>query len=183
MYANTLPLPRESQDITSTDTDGAPNLKYPFQVRINEWLVLSVSYIAPYVVTVLASLAMVIQYYRSNLLRQKSFHVPSVVFDMNRRKKDAKFVTMILMIFIGYSITCLPFIVTLAGYVINNQRVDFTGIGFTWPATIMSGNGAVDVLVYSMLDRSFKTEVKYLVRCSSSRQHSSKTIRTGIVSK
>ena len=178
VYANTIPLP------TVNATDGTTSvetvaIKYPYPVRINEWVVLSVSYVAPYVVTIVCSLAMMMQYYRSNLLRQKSFHLPSNLFDINRRKKDTKFVTMIMLIFIGYSFTCLPFIVKLCIYVIKNQRVDFTGIGFMWPATLMSGNGIVDVFVYSMLDRNFKIEVKYLILCSSSRHEFSKTIRTG----
>ena len=131
---------------------------YTCLLRINDWLVLIVGYITPYVLTLISTCAMSFQYCRMS--RARNWSVASAVFDRKRQKKDAKFVKMIMMIVCCYTLTCLPYIVQLATFVFKNLKVDYTGIIFTCPGTIMMANGIVDVLVYSIMDKNFRNQLK-----------------------
>ena len=110
--------------------------------------------------TITSTGVMSFQYYRMSGAKNWSKNRTSAVFDRKRQKKDPKFVKMITMIVCGYTLTCLPYIVQLVIFVFRNLRVDFTGITFTCPGTIMVTNGIVDVLIYSIMDKNFRNQVK-----------------------
>lgn len=150
LYSNTIEATARMNITTET-------LTYPYPVRLNEWITLVGGYFCPYVITISTTFAMLSKYQK--MLQKRNCSVSSAVFDLNRKKKDAKFVRMVVMIFFGYTITCIPYTIQLGYFVTRNARVDFTGVIFTWPGTLLLCNGIVDVLVYSILDKSFRADI------------------------
>ena len=132
-------------------------------LRFSEWFILLASYVVPYIITVLSTLAMGVQYFiKKKKVENDIAKKNSIVVDRRRQERQKKMIVMISLIVAGYTFTCLPFIIQLSYFTIANMRYSPFEIGLLIPGTIMVANGLMDVLVYSLFDDKFCYQVRSL---------------------
>ena len=131
-------------------------------VKFTEVFILVFSYFLPYLVTVLATVATLVKFV-SNNRKQRQLSLGrrgTVVTDRTRQKREVKLTIMVLLIVLGYTVTCIPFTYQLSYFAVNNLRANFFEVILLVPGTITTVNGIVDVLVYSVVDNMFRTHTK-----------------------
>ena len=108
--------------------------------------------VTPYIITITTTIAMCVIYSRNQI------NIPETV--VTRMENHGKFIKMICLMLIGYSVTCLPFtiwlLVTKRPGVASSSMHDIL-------LSLLAANGLVDVIVYGFMDKAYRCHLKALL--------------------
>ena len=113
----------------------------------------------PYILTLAALLCMYVALKTHGKRRFSGGQMPSV-YVTQVEKDNARITRTIAFVVIGYSVTCLPYMVILGQQLAGTlHNIPGRPQCKTWQATMMLASGIIDVVVYSGTDRRFRRYV------------------------